>query len=301
MRFQNPALSRSLDPSPQVVCDALAELRRLVVEEARLVEAVLVAPGFLPVVTGDLLAFQPPYRGLAAALGHAAGFPGLGLRRRLHPIPGPTTNGGSARHRPRPAGGEGSPGTVPTFTAYRLVGVAPSFSPATSPRVRNRPSRSLPEPETSAGRRRRPTTADRRALLPGPHPPGSSRSVSLEGYHHCSCTRTPFHLACRTRAVWQYRPVPSLSGLLLPAPAPPGSAGPSFTRLLRQPSGGLLPPARSPRTSWRTVSSTQQQSPTACRQGPAASASGGVNRCTDRYTVTWSTSTPRSASNSSAS
>jgi hypothetical protein len=49
------------------------------------------------------------------------------------------------------------------------------------------------------------------------------------------------------------------------------------------------------------VSSTDQRSPTACRQGRAASASSGVNRSTHRYTVTWSTSTPRSVSSSSTS
>jgi hypothetical protein len=40
--------------------------------------------------------------------------------------------------------------------------------------------------------------------------------------------------------VWQYRPVPSLSGLLPPPPAPPGSGCPSFTGLLRQAGGGVL-------------------------------------------------------------
>lgn len=49
--------------------------------------------------------------------------------------------------------------------------------------------------------------------------------------------------ACRTRAVWQYRPVPSLSGTL---PALPlrlqAQAALSFTGLLRQPGyAGLLP------------------------------------------------------------
>jgi hypothetical protein len=43
-------------------------------------------------------------------------------------------------------------------------------------------------------------------------------------------SRTPLHLACRTRAVWQYRPVPSLSGLLPPSPAPPGSGCPQLHR-----------------------------------------------------------------------
>jgi hypothetical protein len=37
-------------------------------------------------------------------------------------------------------GREGSLGTVPTFTIDQSTGEAPSFSPATSPRVRRRPS-----------------------------------------------------------------------------------------------------------------------------------------------------------------
>jgi hypothetical protein len=42
------------------------------------------------------------------------------------------------------------------------------------------------------------------------------------------------------------------------------------------------------------VSSTNQRSPGEWRQNRAASANSGVNRCTHRQTVTWSTSTPRS-------
>src|SRR6266536_5295275 len=49
------------------------------------------------------------------------------------------------------------------------------------------------------------------------------------------------------------------------------------------------------------VSSTHHRSPVACRQGRAASANSGVNRCTQRNTLTWSTSMPRSASISSRS
>src|SRR6266536_511007 len=43
-------------------------------------------------------------------------------------------------------------------------------------------------------------------------------------------SRTPSRLACRTRAVWRYRPVPSLSGLLPPFPAPPRSGCPQLHR-----------------------------------------------------------------------
>ena len=46
---------------------------------------------------------------------------------------------------------------------------------------------------------------------------------------------------------------------------------------------------------------TTHRPPTACRHGRAASANSGANRCTHRYTVTWSTAMPRSASSSSTS
>ena len=56
-------------------------------------------------------------------------------------------------------------------------------------------------------------------------------------------SRTPSRLACRTRTVWQYRHVPSLSG---PLPVLPGASQvrlPSAsTQLLRQPGGGVLSP-----------------------------------------------------------
>jgi len=45
----------------------------------------------------------------------------------------------------------------------------------------------------------------------------------LRGFHHWFTRVTPSDLASRTRAVWQYRPVPTLSRLLPPSPAIPGS------------------------------------------------------------------------------
>jgi hypothetical protein len=52
--------------------------------------------------------------------------------------------------------------------------------------------------------------------------------VSLEGLHNAGFSRTPFRLASQAQAVWQYRPVPSLSGLLPPSPASPGSGCPQL-------------------------------------------------------------------------
>jgi integrase len=42
--------------------------------------------------------------------------------------------------------------------------------------------------------------------------------------------RTPLRPACRTQTIWQYWPVPALSGLLPPSPAPPGSGCPQLHR-----------------------------------------------------------------------
>ena len=65
------------------------------------------------------------------------------------------------------------------------------------------------------------------ALHPGPYPPDLSRWNSY-GALTTDSSRAPSRLACRTRAVWQYRHVPSLSGLLPPLPAPPGSGCPQL-------------------------------------------------------------------------
>jgi len=51
---------------------------------------------------------------------------------------------------------------------------------------------------------------------------------SLERLYDTGSSRTPSDLACRTRAIWRYWPVPSLSGLLPLSPAPPGSSCPQL-------------------------------------------------------------------------
>ena len=85
-------------------------------------------------------------------------------------------------------------------------------SPATTYRLR---SRSPPS--------RRACTADRprSARL---EPARRLRSVNA------GSSRTPSRLACRTRAVWQYRPVPAWSGLLPPSRASPRSGCPQLHR-----------------------------------------------------------------------
>ncbi|MFJ7277139.1 tyrosine-type recombinase/integrase [Kitasatospora sp. NPDC098663] len=64
---------------------------------------------------------------------------------------------------------------------------------------------------------------------PGPDLPDSSRCL-IKGVSHAGSSRTPLHPARRTRTIWQYRPVPALSGLLPPSPASPGSGCPQLHR-----------------------------------------------------------------------
>ncbi len=67
-------------------------------------------------------------------------------------------------------------------------------------------------------------------------------------------SRTPSGHACRTRAVWQYQPVPSLSGLLPSSPALPGSDCPQLHRPAA--TGQRRSPfisARCHGASWRTM------------------------------------------------
>ena len=69
-----------------------------------------------------------------------------------------------------------------------------------------------------------------RALLPGPDPPDFEPVRILRGFNHWFTCVTPLCLACRTRAIWRYWPVPALSGLLPPDPASPGSGCPPLHR-----------------------------------------------------------------------
>ena len=117
----------------------------------------------------------------------------------------------------------------------------PAPAPAASPRLRRSPSpwpprrRNQPAPELT------PPLNRGHALHPGPYPPDLSRWNSY-GALTTDFSRAPSRLACRTRTVWQYRHVPSLSGLLALTGAsrlrlPSAPAGP-----LRRPGGGVLSP-----------------------------------------------------------
>ena len=75
----------------------------------------------------------------AGALRHVRGFPPLGLLRPLRPTVWPSAD--DAPTRPAAPGWHGRYGNltvVPTFTAHRSAGEAPSYAPAISPRLRRR-------------------------------------------------------------------------------------------------------------------------------------------------------------------
>ena len=185
-----------------------------------------------PVFTGDLLAFQSHRCGLAAPLRHVAGFPGLGLLRGLRPTPEAISR---RRACPPPAwlaGGEGEPGSGSHVHHRPVDGGGAQLFPCS---LATGTPQAFPVASATGGiyagvgvahpAHGRACTAAR---------PISTRlePVSpLEGVPPLvHCIVTPFRLACRARAVWQCRPVPSLSGLLPPSPAPPGSGCPQLQR-----------------------------------------------------------------------
>jgi hypothetical protein len=120
---------------------------------------------------------------------------------------------------------------VPMFTANRSTGSTPSCAPTALPRVRRRLSSRPPwRPVSFADGVARRIVDGGRALLPGPDPPGFEPVRVLRGFNRWFTCVTPLCLACRTRAIWRYSPVPALSGLLPPDPASPGSGCPQLHR-----------------------------------------------------------------------
>jgi hypothetical protein len=131
-------------------------------------------PRGAPTFTGVLLACQHQRCGLAAALGHAAGFPGLGLLRRLRPTPRPAADGGPARRRPGWPAGRATPGQFPRSPRTGRPGRCPAGPRQPRHGYAADLHRGLPADESlpAVGVDRPP---DGRALLPGPYPPGWSR------------------------------------------------------------------------------------------------------------------------------
>jgi hypothetical protein len=143
----------------------------------------------------------------------------LGLLRdlRLTPHVQPTT---CLSHQPEWIPGEGEPcRMIPVFTANRLISVASSCAPATSPRVRRSPSSQPPH------RHRRPATESTShygRLCVAPRPISARfEPVSRLRSFTTGSSRIPSDLARRTRPVWQCQTVPALSALLAILPGVP--------------------------------------------------------------------------------
>jgi hypothetical protein len=189
------------------------------------------------VFTSVLLAFQSLRCELAAALGHVAGFPDLGLLRRLRPTQAPTVDSGPARHRPGRPAGRAAPGRFPRSCCDRLTG----RWPAVPQRPRHGYAADLP-----------------RGLLAGVNDRHQSRPQSRA----CAAARP---ISTRLEPVLPLRGFTALVPhvhlpVLLAEPGPSGStdpsrrcrgcshpplhfqgrAAPSFTSLLRQAGGRAL-------------------------------------------------------------
>jgi hypothetical protein len=151
------------------------------------------------------------------------GFPTLGLLRGLRPVVVPSADGVPCGHQPgRPARRRPDDGS---HVHHQPVdGSVPSSSPATLATATPHSFTVTPAPtfaKSTTGRS--PISAATDALHYRPRSTRFEPDPDLRGSTAGFCTRTPLRLACRTRVVWQYRPVPSLSRLLPPNPAPPGS------------------------------------------------------------------------------
>ncbi len=209
-----------------------------------------------PVFTSDLRALLA-CRESAGPLRHVAGFPDLGLLRVLRPTPAASAGDGPSHQATGCRLGSGPQGWFPRSPSDRSTGEAPSYAPAASPRLRRRPSPWPPARRHHPGQEFPAQLARGCAPQPSPHPPDSSWWFSLERRSAAGSSRTPSRLACRTRTVWQYRYVPSLSGPLPPFPASPGSGCPQLHRATatarRRRS---LTSTRSHGASWRSKSTT---------------------------------------------
>ena len=128
-----------------------------------------------PMFTGELLALRSRCCELAASLRHVHGFPVLGLLRRLRPIPGSSADGAPARLRPGWAEGRATRGRFPRSPCTGrqdrrpALPLQPRHTYAAGFRCGLLPGLRFPGSESPRFQ------SARRALLPGPHPPGWSR------------------------------------------------------------------------------------------------------------------------------
>jgi hypothetical protein len=159
-----------------------------------------------------------------------AGSPRLEVLRRLRPIPDRSTVGAPSPTYPPDAGGQGKIRNGSRVHCGSLNGGGARLCPcgvaASTPQTflaasltahAHHQGSSLPAKDTQV----RAATS--------PDPPGSSWR-RIKGMSDAGSSRTPLRHACRTQTIWQYWPVPALSGLLPPSPAPPGSGCPQLHR-----------------------------------------------------------------------
>ena len=107
----------------------------------------------------------------AASLRHVAGFPDLGLLRRLRPGPGPTADSEPART------GRAAPGWFPRSPPIDRRGGA-QLCPCSLAMSTPQTFLMASAPATKYQPRSRPPHRGRRALRLGPHPPGWSRCLA---------------------------------------------------------------------------------------------------------------------------
>jgi len=152
------------------------------------------------------------------------------------PDPGPDARMGGGR------------GWFPRSPHDRSARSAPSSTPAASPSPTPQSFSVASPPVRVSGFGVDHPTLGQSCAAPrprsGPDPPDLEPVQPLRGFYHWFTRVTPSGLACRTRLVWQYRAVPTLSGLLSALPAVPRlRLPPASTGLLRQPGDeGFTPP-----------------------------------------------------------
>jgi hypothetical protein len=171
-----------------------------------------------------LAALQSPYSSLPLPpFPVCAGFPRLGVLRRLRPVPDRSVDDGPSPRTALATRCGGRTGTVPVFTADRLSQEAPDSVPAASPRLRRRHSPWPPGPASTDLPGSFPTRDE--GLGAHRYRPRSARFRAGDSLRdvNAGSSRTPLRLARRTRPIWQCWTVPALSRLLPPSPAPPGS------------------------------------------------------------------------------
>ena len=159
-----------------------------------------------------------------------SGFPRLGVLRRLRPIPDRSAVGAPSPSRPPAADAQGrirngsrvhcgslNEGGARLCPCGLAAGTPQPFPAASLAARAHRRGSSLP-PHATGARRIQPRST--RFEL-APHQGDVTRRF---------LTYSSLRHACRTQTIWQYWPVPALSGLLPPSPTPLGSGCPQLHR-----------------------------------------------------------------------